>query len=158
MPRLIYIETSIPSFYFDTRTAVELHARRNWTRRWWEQSEPDDQRLTSSVVLEELSRAPEPKRTQCLNLISGLPLLSYTEEVVEIVATYHRHKVMPAEASADADHLALATFHRCDILATWNCHHIANANKTDHIQRINQRLGYDTTKLITPLELLGEEP
>lgn len=61
MPRLIYIETSIPSFYFDTRAAVELRARRNWTRRWWDEPLRDDERVTSSVVLEELERAPETK-------------------------------------------------------------------------------------------------
>ena len=132
MPRLIYIETSVPSFYFDTRTAVELHARRNWTVRWWDNPPDDDPRGISAVVLEELERAPDPKRSQCLGLISALPLLPYTAEVAEIVATYHRHKVMPVEASADADHLALATFHKCDILVTWNCHHIANANKFPH--------------------------
>ena len=157
MPRLIYIETSVPSFYFDTRTAVELHARRNWTRRWWDNPPDDDQRVTSAVVLEELERAPDPKRTQCLGLISALPLLPYTAEVAEIVATYHRNKVMPVEASADADHLALATFHKCDILVTWNCHHLANANKFPHIRRINALLGYATPQLITPLELLDDE-
>ena len=157
MPRLIYIETSVPSFYFDTRTAVEFRARRNWTRRWWDDPPDDDQRVTSAVVLEELERAPEPKRTQCLGLISALPLLPYTAEVAEIVATYHRNKVMPIEASADADHLALATFHKCDILVTWNCHHIANANKFPHIRRINAMLGCATPQLITPLELLDDE-
>ena len=96
MARLIYIETSVPSFYFDTRTAVELHARRNWTRRWWNDLPDDDQRVTSAVVLEELQCAPEPKRTRCLGLIAALPLLPYTAEVAEIVATYHRHKVCPS--------------------------------------------------------------
>ena len=157
MPRLIYIETSVPSFYFDTRTAVELRARRNWTRRWWNDLPDDDQRVTSAVLLEELQRAPEPKRTPCLGLIATLPLLPYTAEVAEIVATYHRNRVMPVEASADADHLALATFHKCDILVTWNCHHIANANKFPHIRRINALLGYATPQLITPLELLDDE-
>ena len=157
MPRLIYIETSVPSFYFDTRSAVELHARRNWTRRWWDDPAHDDQRVTSAVVIEELERAPAPKRAQCLRLIATLPLLPYTGEVAEIVATYHRNKVMPVEASADADHLALATFHKCDILVTWNCHHIANANKFPHIRRINALLGYATPQLITPLELLDDE-
>ena len=158
MPRLIYIETSIPSFYFDTRTAVELRARRNWTVRWWDKSVPGDERVTSAVVLEELEHAPEPKRRHCLSLIARLALLPYTGEVAEIVETYHRHKVMPVEASADADHLALATFHRCDMLVTWNCQHIANANKFPHIRRINALLGYETPQLVTPLELLSPDP
>jgi len=155
MSRLIYIETSIPSFYFDTRSVVELRARHNWTLRWWDEPVAGDERVTSSVVLEELERAPEPKRRQCLALIGKLPLLPYTDEVAEIVETYHHHKVMPAEASADADHLALATFHRCDMLVTWNCQHIANANKVPHIRRINALLGYETPQLVTPLELLS---
>lgn len=157
MARLIYIETSIPSFYFDTRAAVELRARRNWTRRWWDEPLADDERVTSSVVLEELERAPKPKYTRCLGLIDALPLLPYTEEVAEIVETYHRHKVMPIEASADADHLALATFHHCDMLVTWNCQHIANAHKFPHIRRINALLGYETPQLVTPLELLSSD-
>ncbi len=36
MGQLIYIETSIPSFYYETRTAVQFQARREWTRDWWE--------------------------------------------------------------------------------------------------------------------------
>jgi hypothetical protein len=106
-------------------------------------------------VLKELQRAPEPKRQRCLDLIAGLPTLSYSEEVEEIIEAYHRHKVMPLEASADADHVALATFHRCDMLVTWNCRHIANANKFAHIRRINALLGYETPQLVTPLELLA---
>ncbi len=65
---------------------------------------------------------------------------------------------MPADADGDARHLAVATFWRCDVLATWNCGHIANANQTDHIRRINDMLGYPTPQLITPLELLEVEP
>ena len=47
---------------------------------------------------------------------------------------------MPADAARDALHLALATIHQCDILVSWNCRHIANADKTPHIRRINGRL------------------
>ena len=100
---------------------------------------------------------PEPKRIRCLGLIAALSLLPYTDEVAEIVETYHRHKVMPLQASADADHLAFATFHRCDMLVTWNCHHIANANKFPHFRRINALLGYETPQLVTPLELLSSD-
>ena len=37
---------------------------------------------------------------------------------------------------------------------TWNCRHIANANKFGHIRRINTMLGLFTPALVTPLELL----
>jgi hypothetical protein len=55
----------------------------------------------------------------------------------------------------DALHLALASHHRCDFLVTWNCNHLANANKFGHIRRVNGMLGILVPALVTPLELLG---
>lgn len=65
---------------------------------------------------------------------------------------------MPANALGDALHLAVASFYQCHFLLTWNCKHLANANKFGHIQRINSMLGLYNPLLITPLELLGVEP
>ncbi len=62
---------------------------------------------------------------------------------------------MPNEAMGDAAHLALASFYKCDFLVTWNCKHIANANKYDHIIRINSMLGLFNPKLVTPFQLLN---
>ena len=39
---------------------------------------------------------------------------------------------------------------------TWNCRHLANANKFGHIRRINTLLGFFVPTMATPLELLGE--
>lgn len=64
---------------------------------------------------------------------------------------------MPNDPGGDAFHLAIASFHRCDFLVTWNCRHIANANKFGHIRRVNGRLGLGNPGLITPLELLNED-
>jgi hypothetical protein len=50
--------------------------------------------------------------------------------------------------------------HKCDFLVTWNCQHLANANKFGHIRRVNTMLGLFVPALVTPLELLGggDEP
>jgi len=55
-------------------------------------------------------------------------------------------------------HLALASFHRCDMLATWNCNHLANPGKLPHLRLINGPLGLVTPQLITPFELLETTP
>ena len=47
---------------------------------------------------------------------------------------------------------------KCDMLVTWNCRHLANANKLAHIRRVNALLGLETPQLVTPLELLGKDP
>jgi hypothetical protein len=89
--------------------------------------------------------------------VRSLPLLDYTSEIAEISEVYVHHGVMPAEATGDADHLALASFYNCDVLVTRNCRHLANANKAGHIHRINALLGLRTPMLVTPLELLEKD-
>jgi len=118
---LIYVETSIPSFYHETRTQAQFQAMREWTREWWDIARVRDELVTSDPVMMELERAPEPKRSEAMALLATLPLLDDMEAVDEIVAAYFHHKLMPRDAEGDARHLALATFHECDILATWNC-------------------------------------
>jgi len=75
--------------------------------------------------------------------------------IVEIVQAYIRHKLMPANPTGDALHLALASYHKCEFLVTWNCEHLANANKFGHIRRVNTMLGLFVPALVTPLELVG---
>jgi hypothetical protein len=40
---------------------------------------------------------------------------------------------------------------------TWNCKHLANPNKLDHIVRVNWMLGLATPKIVTPLQLLESD-
>lgn len=94
MSQLIYIETSIPSFYHDTRTAVRFRAMREWTREWWKVARLRDELVTSEPVLAELERSPEPKRSQSLALLEPLPLLDDVEEADLLVAVYLKHKAM----------------------------------------------------------------
>ena len=155
MRKRIYVETTIPSFYFESHSDAEMVARRVWTRRWWVGAGDKYELVTSAAVVEELSRGDFPARQDCLQLIERLPLVPVEPAVAEIVRTYIRQNVMPRDPVGDALHLALASHHRCDFLVTWNCHHLANANKFDHIRRVNAMMGVFVPALVTPLELLG---
>lgn len=152
---LIYVETTIPSFFFERRKEPEVVARRLWTRRWWDLASGRYELVSSTAVLEELGQSPvESRREERLSLLDGIDLLPIEPAVLEIVETYVNHRLMPADPGGDAMHLALASYHRCDFLATWNCRHLANANKFGHIRRINTMLGLLVPELVTPLELL----
>jgi hypothetical protein len=111
--------------------------------------------LTSEVVIDELSAGEYPGKKEALGLVSALPLLSVEREIAEIVEAYIKHLVMPKEPVGDALHLALASCHKCEFLLTWNCRHLANANKFSHIRRVNTILGLYVPVLLTPLEMLG---
>lgn len=150
-----YVETSIPSFYFEARTEPEMVARRTWTRHWWADATSGVELVTSLAVIDELQRGDFPTRTSCLDLVSSLPVVAVDAAVLEVVQAYIQHRVMPADPLGDALHLALASYHRCDFLVTWNCKHLANANKFGHIRRVNAVLGLYNPSLVTPLELLG---
>lgn len=152
----VYVETTIPSFYHTTRTGAAAVARRGWTRKWWAEAVDRYEVVSSDAVLDELSDGDYPSRAKCLELVRALPLLEITPAVAEIVDAYFRHRLMPEDPGGDALHLALASYHRCDFLATWNCRHLANANKFGHIRRVNTLLGIFVPALVTPLELLGE--
>jgi predicted nucleic acid-binding protein len=154
MKARIYVETTVPSFYYEVRDEPEMVARCDWTRQWWQRAIADCQLLTSVPVLDELERGDFPNREDCLRLIAPLPLLAVEPAVLEIVQTYIARRVMPRNPVGDALHLALASHHRCDFLATWNCKHLANANKFAHIRRVNTLLGLFVPALVTPLELL----
>lgn len=150
-----YVETSIPSFFFEARTPPDMVARRDWTRAWWARAGATSELVTSPAVIDELERGSFAAKQQCLELVMPLPLLAIDAAVLEVVQAYIRHLVMPADPVGDALHLALASYHRCDFLVTWNCKHIANANKFGHIRRVNTLLGLFNPSLVTPLELLG---
>jgi len=150
-----YLETSIFSFYYDERTAPEIVARKNWTRDFWENCRGRYLFSASPAVFNELSRGSKPHKEDALKLALTLPALEFVPAVREIAAVYMRHFVMPRDPLGDALHLALACYHKCDYLVTWNCAHLANANKAGHIRRVNAMLDLRTPAMLTPLELLG---
>jgi predicted nucleic acid-binding protein len=151
----VYVETSIPSFYHEVRTEPEMVARRDWTRQFWDNAETDYELVTSVAVLDELEKGEFPNKDRVIELTNSLPLLSIEPEIVEIVESYIDRQVMPRDPSGDALHLAVASYHKCDFLLTWNCKHLANANKFERIRVVNVMLGLFVPLLVTPLELLG---
>jgi len=154
--RTVYVETTIPSFYYETRQKPESLARRNWTRQWWDAHAGRYRLVTSEGVLAELREGEYPAQKAAISLISRLPRLAVVDEIAEIIDVYVANRLMPKERLGDALHLALASYHKCDFLLTWNCVHIANANKFEHIRIINTRLGLFVPALVTPMELCEE--
>ncbi len=154
-PPRAYVETSVPSFYLDDRPEPAIVARRDWTRQWWDGPARNCELVTRVAVLDELTAGSPERSADRLALVHDLALLTIEPAIAEIVKAYVRQRVMPADPEGDALHLALASFHKCEFLVTWNCRHLANANKFGHIRRVNTLLGLFVPALVTPLQLLG---
>ena len=152
----VYIETTIPSFYHDSRTEPDMVARTTWTREWWDHHRQNYELFTSDAVIDELERGDFSARDDAIALVKDLPMLDIDQAVIDTVSAYISRRLMPADPAGDALHLAIASNHRIDFVLTWNCRHLANANKFAHIRRVNGILGLFVPSLVTPLELLGE--
>lgn len=157
MKRLVYIETTIPSSYYDERPEPEMVARQHWTRHWWNELREKYGLYTSAAVLDELKKKWHPNQDKKIALLDNIPLLEITTEVIETAEVYIKNYVMPLDPAGDALHLAVASYHKVDILLTWNCVNLANENKMQHIKRTNALMGLFTPSIVTPLNLLGGE-
>jgi hypothetical protein len=159
MQPTVYLDATIPSFYFEDRPGTVMQAWREITVEFWDYARNRYELLVSDETVRELQETgyPEDKRHKCLELVSGLRRLAVTREVAELAAYYVLERLMPADDLGDAFHLALATWYRIQYLLTWNCKHLANANKFEHIQVLNARRRLVSPALITPEQLLELE-
>ena len=152
-----YIETSIISFYHEIRQAADMVARRHATRRWWDKHAANHRLVTSRYVMDELEDGNYPFKADAVKMLGGLTQLEdVTDDISSIVRVYLKNKVMPMRGYGDAYHLAMASYHQCHYLLTWNCKHLANPNKFGHIRKVNADLGLFVPRLVTPDDLLEE--
>ncbi len=106
--------------------------------------------------MDELEKGHHPRKEEKILLLSDLKYLEINDEIEEIVYVYIGNYLMPKDVVGDALHLAIASFYKMDYLLTWNCNHLANANKKKHIRRINERLRLSTPEIITFLEVMED--
>ena len=85
MKNIVYIETTIPSFFFEVRSEPDMIARRNWTREWWNMYRSYYQLVTSLAVIEELERGEYPNKENIIGLLEDVPILTTPIEIVDIV-------------------------------------------------------------------------
>lgn len=151
---LVYIETTVFSFHDTFRTEPEMVAMRNWTREWWGNIRNGYDTVSSVVVVDELKQGVYENQRNALDMASGLEMLSVSSEVLAVAEEYKKRHLMPKEVAGDALHLALASYYGCQYLLTWNCKHLANTKKQEHIRHVNTVLGLIVPTITTPMELL----
>jgi len=156
MKKRVYIETTIPSYYYEIRKDTKSRAWQEVTRNWWRNYRRYYEPITSQFVLYELSKSEHPNATLKIELVNTLEKLPHLLVIEDIVEEYIRHQLVPKEYGGDAFHLAYCSYYAIDFLMTWNCANLANPNKFHHIEVINTRLGLKSPILCTPDQLLSE--
>ena len=86
--KLIYIETTIPSFYHTSRTDAESRVRQKWTRQWWNEYADIFTLVSSAAVIEELTGGTGEKIQDRLDLLKDVELLSITGDIEQTARIY----------------------------------------------------------------------
>lgn len=157
MKKRVYIETTIVS-YLTARPSRDLviAAHQEVTRDWWESHRREFDLFVSRLVLDEAARGDSDAAVKRLEMLSGLPELPTTPAAVTLAVNLVREGLLPAQAGADAMHLAVATAHGMDVLLTWNCRHLANGRILGEIGRFVRSMEYELPTVCTPDELMDE--
>jgi predicted nucleic acid-binding protein len=153
----VYIETTIPS-YLTAWPAKNLIAAAHQaiTKEWWELRRTSFELFTSELVLSEAAAGDREAAKLRLEVMEGIPVLLSNDRVEWISDELVRDGLIPSSAAADAIHIAIAAVHRMTYLLTWNCRHIANAEKLPQIERFLARNHFHVPVVCTPEELLGD--
>ena len=155
MKKSVYLDTTVFSFYFDDRP--DSVYRQKITKDWWDTQRDYFSLYTFYFTLAEVNNPVYPNWEKVSLLVSSVTVLPVSAETKGIIKIYIDNSLMPGDDAGDAAHLAMASFHNIDFLLTWNCVHLANWNKKEHIKIINLRLGLLTPEIITPEQLCREE-
>lgn len=151
----VYLDATIPSYYCDKRESIREST--DFTRKWWESERHAYDILISDYTIAELDQGNYPYKDEVLSLVKDIPILPENAEIDKIARHYILDKVMPQQFAGDAHHLACASLYQFDFLLTWNCNHLANANKFNHIRKVNNGLGLESPFIVTPPQLVKEK-
>jgi predicted nucleic acid-binding protein len=153
-----YLETSVVSYLVarPSRDVVVL-GHQETTRAWWDSSLALHDAYVSELVYSEAGRGDPRAASQRLKAIEQYPVLAISEEARHLADLYIREIPLPAKASADALHLAIATLNRMDYVVTWNCEHIAQGRVKRRLEEINRAHGLAVPTICTPEELFYED-
>ena len=153
----VYIETTIPSYLtsWPARNLIAA-AHQAITREWWSLRRDRFHLFVSQLVITEASSGDPAAAQLRLDALAGIPLLPFTDSVEWIAGELARLGLVPSNAAADAFHVAFASVHAVDYLLTWNCRHIANAERLPAIEKFLRDNGFSVPNVCTPEELMGD--
>jgi hypothetical protein len=111
---------------------------------------------SSTYVIEELDKAPEPKRSEMINLIQKykINILEIDQKAYDLSDIYVEMGIIPIKFRIDGIHIAMAAINNMDCIVSLNFHHI-NKLKTKMATEIIHRMkGYNNPFICTPMEVI----
>jgi hypothetical protein len=150
MKQRIYIDTSVVGGYFDEEfkeATIKLFHRLDNNEIIF---------VVSDLLDLELINAPEHVRVHLLHYSADkFERVELTEEAIKLADTYIDEKEVGKTSVEDCRHIAMATIHKVDVLASWNFKHIVNLERIKGYNSVNLRLGYSMIEIRSPKDLVN---
>ena len=146
--RKIYLDTSVISALFDSRTPERMEL----TKASWETINNYNVYI-SELVVDELRAAPVEKRKQFMDTISKYTVLNITKEAENLANDYINEGIFPEKYIDDALHVAIASINDIRYILSWNFKHLVKVKTRRMVSLLNTKLDYPTIEIIAPPEL-----
>jgi predicted nucleic acid-binding protein len=145
------------NYYFDT----DRDAHKDTVKLFEQIKQGNFEPYTSQYVIDELENAPEPKRTNMLNLLEkySVNLLDATHELEaeKLMEIYVTEKMIPENYKYDGLHIAIASINDLDYILSLNFQHINKLKTKTMTDVINIREGYKKIIICSPMEVINNE-
>lgn len=114
--------------------------------------------VVSDLTRRELEKAPESVK----KVISSLPDISIenvflTDEAEILAQNYVNERAVSARHIVDAQHIAIASMERVDVLVSWNFQQIVNLSRIHAFNAVNLKLGYPILEIRSPRDIIYEK-
>ncbi len=114
--------------------------------------------VISDLTRRELEGAPQSVK----KILSSVPQSNVenvflTEEAEILAQSYVDNAVVSAKHIVDAQHIAIASVERVDVLVSWNFQQIVNLDRIRAFNAVNLKLGYPILEIRSPREVIYEK-
>ena len=152
----VYLDTSVVS-YLDQQDAPE---KMQETIEVWDVLKKGNYDVViSTLVLDELQKCQEPKKSLLMNKVKEIDceILSVEEDTVRLAEKFIDFGVLKRKSFEDCQHIAAAILSDCDIIVSWNFKHIVNVKTIRGVKVITTLEGYKDILIYPPSALLDDD-
>ena len=111
---------------------------------------------SSTYVIEEIDKAPEPKRTEMLQLFNkyNITVLEIDQRAYDLAETYIEMGIIPQKFRLDGIHIAMAAIYNMDCIVSLNFRHINKLKTKMATEIVHKMKELNNPQICTPMEVL----
>ena len=148
----VYIDTSVIGGCFDEEFAV-------WSLKLFGEFHAGSKTaVVSDLTRRELEGAPKNVQDILLSLpVGSIENVFLSDEPERLASHYLKNGVIGRKHIVDAQHIAIASVERVDVLVSWNFQQIVNLDRIHAFNAVNLKLGYSMLEIRSPREVIYEK-